>query len=182
MKKLIALVALGSTAGCMVDNSSTTVAAAAPVVASSVSPADRAAIDATLDAVYAVISGPVGQPRDFDAMRAMFTQDARLYAVGPNNTMGGGTLDDYIARSGNFLVNNGFTETALVNRIEVYGDVAHAWSSYAGTFTQNGQPGSVRGINSFQLHRQADGSWKVHSIFWQAERPGLPLPADMEAM
>ena len=112
----------------------------------------------------------------------MFTQDARLYAVGPNNTMGGGTLDDYIARSGNFLVNNGFTETALVNRIEVYGDVAHAWSSYAGTFTQNGQPGSVRGINSFQLHRQADGSWKVHSIFWQAERPGLPLPADMEAM
>lgn len=181
-RTFLVIAAMAATGGCAIDNSTYVSPGSAASAVSTVSLADKTAIDATLDAVYAVISGPVGQPRDFDAMRAMFTDDARLYAVGPNGTMGGGTLDDYIERSGPFLVNNGFTETALVNRIEVYGDVAHAWSSYAGTFTQNGEPGSVRGINSFQLHRQADGRWLIHSIFWQAERPGLPLPADMEAM
>jgi ketosteroid isomerase-like protein len=142
---------------------------------------DVAAINSTLDQVYAVISGPAGQARDFDRMRTLFTPDARLTAIGPRG-LAGGTVDDYIARSGPFLVSSGFTEKALVNRIEVYGDLAHAWSSYAGTFTDpDGKPASVRGINSFQLMRQSDGRWLVQSIFWQAEGPGRPLPADMEA-
>ncbi len=141
---------------------------------------DQAAIEATLSQVYGVISGPVGQPRDFARMKTLFTPDARLTAIVPDG-LAGGPLDDYIARSGAFLVTRGFTETALVNRIEVYGDLAHAWSSYQGTFTNaDGSPGKVRGINSFQLVRQKDGRWLVQSIFWQAETPHTPLPADMD--
>ena len=144
-------------------------------------PADVAAINAALDGVYNVISGLVGQARDFARMKTLFTPDARLTAIGPRG-LSGGTVDDYIARSGPFLVSTGFTEKALVNRVEVYGDLAHAWSSYAGSFTDpDGKPGTVRGINSFQLVRQKDGRWLVQSIFWQAEGPGRPLPADMEA-
>jgi ketosteroid isomerase-like protein len=146
---------------------------------SAVRSADTAAIEATVDAVYAIISGPVGQPRDFARMRTLFTPDARLTAIAPHG-LRGGTLDDYIARSGPFLVEQGFTETALVNRIEVYGDLAQAWSSYRGRFTnRDGTPGEVEGINSFQLVRQADGRWLVQSILWQAATPGNPLPADM---
>ena len=140
---------------------------------------NEAAVNAALEAVYAAISGDVGEPRDWDAMRALFTPEARLTAItaqGPR----GGTVEDYIERSGPFLVKNGFTERQLANRIEIYGDLAHAWSSYEGTFTQeDGAPGSVRGINSFQLARQPDGRWLVQSIFWQAEAPERPLPADM---
>ncbi len=140
---------------------------------------DRAAIEAALDAVYAVISGSVGQPRDFARMRTLFTPDARLSAITPQGLQGG-TVDDYIARSGKSLVDQGFTESALVNRIEVYGDLAQAWSSYGGRFTRSdGTPGQVRGINSFQLVRQRDGHWLVQSILWQAEAPQNPLPADM---
>lgn len=142
-------------------------------------PADMAAIKATLQAVYAAISGPVGQPRDFAKMRALFTPDARLTAITAQG-LRGGTLDDYIARSGPFLVEQGFTETALVNRIEVYGDLAQAWSSYEGRFTnRDGTPGLVRGINSFQLVRQPDDRWLVQSILWQAATPDNPLPQDM---
>lgn len=138
-----------------------------------------AAIDAALDAVYASISGPAGQERDWDAMRALFTADARLTAITPRGLMGG-TVEDYIARSGETLVQSGFTERQLDRRLEVYGDLAHAWSSYEGTFTNgDGTPGSVRGINSFQLVRQADGRWLVQSIFWQAETPENPLPRDL---
>jgi hypothetical protein len=159
--------------------------ASAPLMAKPVriAPAkqDVAAIDAALDVVYAVISGPAGQPRDFARMKTLFTPDARLTAIGAKG-LAGGTVDDYIARSGKFLVESGFTERALVNRIEVYGDLAHAWSSYQGTFVNaDGSAGKVRGINSFQLVRQPDGRWLVQSIFWQAEAPGRPLPADMAA-
>lgn len=141
---------------------------------------DEGAIKAALDAVYAAISGPAGQARDFDRMRALFTPDARLTAITAKG-LNGGTVEDYIAKSGPFLVERGFTERALVNRIEVYGDLAQAWSSYEGSWTNpDGTPGKVRGINSFQLVRQDDGRWLVQSIFWQAESPGNPLPADME--
>ena len=141
--------------------------------------ADAAAIEATLDAVYAVISGPVGQPRDFTRMRTLFTPEARLTAITPQG-LRGGTLDDYIARSGPFLFEQGFTETALVNRVEVYGDLAQAWSSYRGSFlNKDGTRGQVEGINSFQLVRQPGGRWLVQSILWQAATPDNPLPADM---
>lgn len=139
---------------------------------------DIAAIDALIENVYAVISGPIGQPRDFDGMRSLFTPDARLSMITPQG-VSGGTVDDYIARSGPFLVERGFTEHQLDRRVEVWGDLAHAWSSYAGTFTNpDGTPGSVRGINSFQFAR-IDGTWKVQSIFWQATGPGRALPSDM---
>ena len=142
---------------------------------------DEVAITATLAAVYSVISGPVGHERDWDAMRSLFTPDARLTAITPAG-LRGGTVEDYITRSGPFLVQNGFTESELANRIEIYGNLAHAWSSYAGTWTNaDGSTGKVRGINSFQLVRQEDGRWLVQSIFWQAETPDNPLPADMEA-
>lgn len=148
-------------------------------VAPSVDDTTAAGINATLEAVYAVISGPVGQQRDFDAMRALFTPNARLTAITPKGLLGG-TVEDYIARSGSALVQMGFTERQLDRRLEVYGDLAHAWSSYEGTFTQpDGTPGSVRGVNSFQLVRQPDGRWLVQSIFWQAETPDNPLPEDL---
>lgn len=166
-------------AGCATAQGSETIMMDAVQPASAPSGADAAAIEAALDAVYAVISGPVGQPRDFDRMRTLFTPDARLTAITAKG-LSGGTLEDYIARSGKFLIEQGFTESALINRIAVHGDLAQAWSSYEGRFTnRDGTPGVVRGINSFQLVRQPDGRWLVQSILWQASTPDNPLPRDM---
>jgi hypothetical protein len=111
-------------------------------------------------------------------MKTLFTPDARLYAVGQRGLQGG-SLDDYIEKSGPLLEKVGFTEKELTRRIELYGNVAQVWSSYAGTSTDGSV--NVRGINSFQLARQPDGRWLVHSILWQQERPDLKLPSDMEA-
>lgn len=174
MRRMVVLTAaMLAMAGCVGAHGS-----AAPAV-SQPSPADVQAIEATLGSVYTVISGPAGQPRDFDRMRTLFTADARLSAITPQGVRGG-TVEDYIARSGKSLVDQGFSESALVNRIEVYGDLAQAWSSYEGRYTNSdGTRGAVRGINSFQLVRQQDGRWLVQSILWQAETPQIPLPTDM---
>ena len=147
-------------------------ASAQPASARAV-PDERQAIGAAIDAVYAVISGPAGKARDWARMRTLFTPEARLTAIGAKGPVGG-TVEDYIAKSGPLLTKSGFTERELARRVEIYGNLAHAWSSYEGT----GDKIRVRGINSFQLVKR-DGRWLVQSILWQAENAATPLPADM---
>ena len=63
----------------------TAIAAPAPPAAAGM-PAARAAdvasIDAIIAALYDVISGPAGAPRDWDRMRSLFALDGRMGAVG----------------------------------------------------------------------------------------------------
>ena len=139
------------------------------------SKADLAAIDATIRDTYEIISGPPGQKRDFDKMRTMFAPDALLRVVTPKGIRGG-SLENYIAKSGPILEKEGFTERELGRRTEVYGNLATVWSSYDGR-TASGSF-HERGINSFQLVK-VDGKWLVASILWQEESKEFPLPDDM---
>jgi hypothetical protein len=156
-------------------------AAAVPAAAhaqparSTASAVDLAGIDATIHDVYAVISGPAGQARDFARMRSLFASNALLRVITPNGIRGG-TLDEYITRSGPVLEREGFTEHELGRRVEVYGNLATVWSSYDGR-TASGSF-HERGINSFQLVK-VDGKWLVASILWQEEGKQFPLPRDM---
>ena len=148
---------------------------AAAIASAPAATADMSGIDQTVRSVYDVISGPPGQKRDFDRMRSLFAPNALLRVIGPKGVRGG-TLDDYIAKSGPLLEKEGFTERELGRRTEIYGNLATVWSSYDGR-TANGSF-HERGINSFQLVK-VDGKWLVASILWQEETPAIPLPANM---
>jgi len=148
---------------------------AAAVAATHPTKADLNGIDAAVRGVYEVISGPPGQKRDFDRMRSLFASGATLKATGPKG-LRGGSLEDYISRNAAILEKDGFTERELGRRVEIWGGLATAWSSYDGR-TANGSF-HERGINSFQLVK-IDGKWLVASILWQEETPGNPLPADL---
>ena len=143
--------------------------------AASAPAADLAGIDQAIRGVYEVISGPPGQKRDFDRMRAMFAPGAAMKAIGPKG-LRGGTVEDYISRNSAILEKEGFTERELGRRVEVWGGLATAWSAYDGR-TANGSF-HERGINSFQLVK-VDGKWLVASILWQEETPANPLPANL---
>jgi hypothetical protein len=157
--------------GCAIN----VVDAPAPVAPVASNPADLAAIHSTILAVYDVISGPPGQKRDFDRMRSLFAPGATMKAIGPRG-VGGGSVEDYIRRNAEILEKEGFTEHELGRRVEVWGNLATAWSAYDGR-TANGSF-HERGINSFQLVK-INGKWLVASILWQEERPDNPLPADL---
>jgi hypothetical protein len=148
---------------------------AAAVAATHPTKADLIGIDAAVRGVYEVISGPPGQKRDFDLMRSLFASGATLKATGPKG-LRGGSLEDYISRNAAILEKDGFTERELGRRVEIWGGLATAWSSYDGR-TANGSF-HERGINSFQLVK-IDGKWLVASILWQEETPDNPLPADL---
>jgi len=131
--------------------------------------------------VYAVISGPAGQERDWDRMRSLFAPNARLSAMiprrqsdtisAPHPSMVIMSVEDWIRNSGPFLLRDGFFETELYSEIERYGNVAHVWSTYD---SKTGSPDNEpfdRGINSFQLV-YGDGRWWVWNILWHSEGAG----------
>ena len=152
---------------------------AGPVVVTvpAAAPADVASIDAIVAALYDVISGPAGQPRNWARMRSLFVPDGRLMPTGPRQ--GGAAMrvlgvNDYIALSGPQLERMGFRERELARRTEQFGHIAHVFSTYEGRAETDATV--IRGINSIQLMN--DGSrWWVVSVFWEAERPDNPLPA-----
>jgi len=150
-------------------------AAAALAAAPAPTKADLAGIDAAIRGVYEVISGPPGQKRDFDRMRSLFAPGATMKAIGPKG-LHGGSVEDYIARDKDILERDGFTERELGRRLQVWGGLATAWSSYDGR-TANGRF-HERGINSFELVK-IDGKWLIASILWQEETPDNPLPRDL---
>lgn len=143
-------------------------------------PADVASVDSIIKAVYDVISGDAGKPRDWDRFRSLFYTDARLIPTGMNpqtkvvraTTI---TPEGYIERSGLFLLKEGFHEREVARRVETYGNIAHVFSTYESFHNLSEKKPFMRGINSFQLLN--DGKrWWIVSIYWQAETPTNPIP------
>ena len=136
-------------------------------------PEDVASIDAIVAALYAVISGPAGQKRDWQRMRSLFVKDARMMPLHERG-LRVGTVEDYIAVSGPRLEKDGFFEREIGRTTDEYGGIAHVFSAYEARSTPDGAP-IMRGINSLQLARHG-GRWWVVSIMWQPETPAAPIP------
>ena len=139
---------------------------------------DVDSIDAIVAALYDVISGPAGQARDWNRLRSLFVPTARMMPVGVRADGSAGMrllqVNDYVASSGPLLVEKGFHERELARRTERFGHIAHVFSTYEGKVAGDAPP--MRGINTIQLMN--DGRrWWIVSLMWEAESPGLALPA-----
>lgn len=143
-------------------------------------PDDVKSADAIVAAVYDVISGPAGQKRDWDRMRSLFAPSAQMSAVVRRAGADSATrvvmsVEDYIKNSGPVLESRGFFEKEIARRIETFGGITHAWSTYEARAKADDAKPMMRGINSIQLMN--DGKrWWVVSILWQQESDANPLP------
>jgi hypothetical protein len=141
-------------------------------------PADVATLNATIAALYDVISGPAGK-RNWDRFRSLFAPGARLIANGVRPTgevvsrvM---TPEDYAQRNGPYFENNGFVEREAARRSETFGNIAHVFSTYESRHAKDDAKPFQRGINSIQLMN--DGKrWWVVTVFWQGEDEKNQLP------
>lgn len=68
-----------------------------------------------------------------------------------------------------------FNEAELSETTEVFGNVAHRFSTYAKSGTLNGVAFEARGMISTQFILTPVG-WKMSAMAWDDERPGLSLP------
>lgn len=143
-------------------------------------PMDVGSLDAIMKAVYDVISGDAGKPRDWDRFRTLFHKDARLMPTGKNATtkiVGASVFspEDYIKRAEPGFAKDGFHERELARHVDLYGNIAQVFSTYHAFRKSDDKVPFLRGINSFQLLN--DGKrWWVVTIFWQAESADNPIP------
>jgi hypothetical protein len=146
-------------------------------------PADVASPEAIIQAVYSVISGPAGAPRDWQRLRSLMAPGA-IFAVtraGADGTLKTRVLsvEDYISASSKSLASEAFYEHGAVGQIWRYAHIATVVSPYESRHAQAEAP-FQRGINSFQL--ASDGmQWRIISISWEGETPAFPLPPEAGA-
>jgi hypothetical protein len=143
-------------------------------------PRDVASEDAIVAALYASISGAACQHRDWDRFRSLFVPGGRLI---PTRRMPDGkasTLvespDEYVAGVRGGMEENGFFEREIARNGHTYGPITEIFSTYESRRQASDAQPFARGINSIQLLN--DGTrWWVVTVYWQAERPDLPIPA-----
>ena len=137
-------------------------------------PADVGTIDAILKAMYEVISGPMGQARDWDRYRSLYAPGARLIIV--VTTAPGAhharilSPEEFIQRVEPIFAKEHFWEVETQHQAEVFGNVAHVLSSYESRRSPDGAPFDT-GTHSIQLFY--DGSrWWIVSVMWNTARSG----------
>lgn len=155
------------------------------VIAQSPTPAASAAsttclpsgtLDELIKAVDDAVSGPADKDRT--CLRALLLPTATLnpLAKAADGSFAPHvlTVDGWIEavkKRGSAV----FYERQVKVSSDVYGHIAHLWSTYEIRETPEGKA-QVRGINSIQAVN--DGTrWRVFEILWQAETPAEPVPA-----
>lgn len=163
-----------------------TLAAHPDRVAAKSRPSDVDTVDHLVTSLYEVISGAAGKPRDWDRFRSLFLPDGRLGVVRPQTPATNDaaprkgdvvflTPEMYVRRDDPYFKTHGFFERSIANRVEVFGNLVHVWSTYESRHAERDSQPFARGINSIQIV-YAQGRFWVASILWDEERPGLALP------
>ena len=143
---------------------------------------DLATIDGILTAMYAMISGAAGEPRDWERLRTLFLPGARMIPTNRaiHNGQGGHPPDvmdveTFIRTTAPVLETMDFYEVQVAMRVERFGCIAHVWSTYDSRRAPDDAEPFARGINSIQLYH--DGArWWVVNVFWDSERADNPIP------
>jgi hypothetical protein len=137
--------------------------------------------DSLIFHLYDVLSGPAGD-RNWELYKSLFHEKAILGAVSTDanghQTYRCSTPAEYMKRNGEFYRANGFYVAETHRVTERFGDIIQLFSTYqyrvdGGGGVEGKQSG--RGINSFQLVRDAN-RWWIISIQFTNERPDLPIP------
>lgn len=132
-----------------------------------------------VEAVYALISGPAGVPRDWARWRSLYLPDARMLrtvvdAQGRPQAMRFG-LEDYIADVAPRFAASGFHEVQVGWHAERFGAVMAARSVYEARRDPADATLLKRGVNFIHLFH--DGArWWIASVVWDDARPGVELP------
>ena len=133
---------------------------------------DVRTLDGLIHALYEVLSGPAGQPRDWERYRTLFIEGARLMpvvaAAGGKPHVRQLTVEDYIRRVEPIFAVEDFWERETDRQTEVFGRVAHVLSAYE-SLRRPDAPPFEQGANSMQLFYD-DSRWWVVSIMWNTSR------------
>ena len=131
---------------------------------------DQAALDQVVATFFEAFRSGPGCAERLDALPGLFLPNAVVVRT-CGDTLAYDVADFIAPRkellTGGRLVD--FSEWPEDGHLELYGDVAHWWGTYAKEGTQDGAPYSGRGAKSIQLVRTTDG-WRISAVAWDDER------------
>jgi len=142
--------------------------------------ADVSSIDAIVRAMYEVISGPRGAPRQWARDRTLYLPGTRFMWTdreGPGpprliNVDHQGAVD-LLDKD---MVAEGDFSREIHRTTQAFGNVGHVFSTYESRHSLNG-PVVGRGINDLQL--VYDGRrWWITALSFDEEGPGRPIPKE----
>src|SRR5258706_9443565 len=138
----------------------------------------RAELKAMIDEFFRAVSFESGQRPGYARIRDLFIDDGKLIRnTGELPEIS--SVDDFIASREEMLdsgVLTSFEEVETARTTEVFGNIAHRFSTYEKRGTMRGEAIEGRGLISTQFIRTGSG-WKMSSMAWDDERPGLAIPA-----
>ena len=138
---------------------------------------DTAAMAKVLADFLAAVSFLEGARPDYEALRGLFCEVARLIK-NSGEVPEISTVDEFIVPrrqqvdSGELI---SFEEVEVAHITELFGNVGHRFSTYEKRATSNDIAFEARGMICTQFIRTSSG-WKISSMAWDDERPGLTLP------
>ena len=137
---------------------------------------DKKQIDACIQTFYRVLSYQANNLKNVDSLPTLFETDGTLTAMFGAQPMLW-TAPQFVA-----FIKNGAaqgardrSETELYERTEIFGNIAHRFSTYHLKMTVGIKPEERRGINSIQLVK-IGGAWLIHSLVWDRETETMKLP------
>ncbi len=136
-------------------------------------------LDHTIKSLYDVISGESGEKRNWKQFKFLFHPNAKLIPGGRDDFGDYKVLymdpKAYIKQSGPWLEEHGFFEKEIHRKTEMFGNMAHVFSTYESFHSEADEESFMRGINSIQLFNDSK-RWWIINIFWSQETQINPIP------
>jgi hypothetical protein len=135
-------------------------------------------LGALIDAFFQAVSFESGQRPAYARIRDLFMDGGKL--IKNNSEFPEVSSVDGFVAARQRLVDSGaltsFEEVETAEITEVFGNIAHRFSTYKKRGSMHGEAIEATGVISTQFIR-TPGGWKMSSMAWDDERRGLTIPA-----
>ena len=141
-------------------------------------PEDVSTIDGIVKAYYDVVSGPAGQPRQWDRDHTLYISEMRFIQFSESKdgkiTAQSMTHQQFADTTDTALGNHAFYEHEIHRITHRFGNIAHVLSTAEQATAPNG-PATSHSIDSLELFYDGHRWWIANANIWPADIPTRPL-------
>ncbi len=135
---------------------------------------DVSTISGLIDATYEVVSGRIGEKRQWERDASLHHPKAIYSYKNSQNQQVTIPVKSFHDDTQSLIMTTDFFESEINREVRIFGNIAHVWSTYETRLSEGG-PIERRGINSIQLIFEEERWWIISWIF-DKESPSNRIP------
>ena len=140
-------------------------------------------INEVIETLYDCISGPPGG-QDWERDREIYHPRSILVRTRIEDgqpVVYPFSFDEFVEATKPMLEGRSFYEIEIGRKTEIFGQIAHVYSTYEARETPEHPKEQFKGVNMIHLWNdgsECSGRWWIMGIIWDNEREGVVLPED----